>query len=387
MAAIELNAVTKRFGDVTAVRDLSLHVEEGEVYGFLGPNGAGKSTTINMLLDFVRPSTGSVRVLGMDAQEDSVRVRERTGVLPEGYDVYSRLTGRKHIEFAARSKDVEVDPESILERVGIADAADRRADEYSKGMRQRLVLGMALVGDPDLLILDEPSSGLDPAGAKAMRDIVRAEAERGTTVFFSSHVLGQVEAVCDRVGILRGGELVAEDSIEGLRAARGGDTRLVVSVSGPVDEAVPAVRGLDGVTDTALDGETLTVSCASDAKTRVINALESAGVTVKDFKTQEASLEDLFLAYTDEDADAPAGPSTAQQRDGESATATDPDDVVDEAADAAPDGPTDSEHAAATDGVDADETDANEIDSNGDDATAEDDEADQTTEDDTEVRT
>ncbi|WP_372912336.1 ATP-binding cassette domain-containing protein [Salinigranum sp.] len=303
MAAIELDGVTKRFGDVTAVHDLSLQVEEGEVYGFLGPNGAGKSTTINMLLDFVRPSSGRVRVLGMDAQADSVAVRRRTGVLPEGYDVYTRLTGRKHVEFAARSKGVTVDAEAVLERVGIADAADRRADEYSKGMRQRLVLGMALVGDPDLLILDEPSSGLDPAGAKEMRDIVRDEADRGTTVFFSSHVLGQVEAVCDRVGILREGELVAQDSIEGLRDARGGDTRLVVTVSGAVDGAVDAVRDVDGVDDAALERDTLTVSCSSDAKTRVISTLEAAGVTVEDFKTEEASLEDLFLSYTDEAAD------------------------------------------------------------------------------------
>jgi ABC-2 type transport system ATP-binding protein len=236
----------------------------------------------------------------MDAQADSVAVRRRTGVLPEGYDVYTRLTGRKHVEFAARSKEVTVDAESVLERVGIADAADRRADEYSKGMRQRLVLGMALVGDPDLLILDEPSSGLDPAGAKEMRDIVRDEADRGTTVFFSSHVLGQVEAVCDRVGILREGELVAQDSIEGLRDARGGDTRLVVTVSGAVDGAVDAVRDVDGVDDAALERDTLTVSCSSDAKTRVISTLESAGVTVEDFKTEEASLEDLFLSYTDQ---------------------------------------------------------------------------------------
>jgi ABC-2 type transport system ATP-binding protein len=304
MAAIEIDGVTKRFGDVTAVRDLSLRVEEGEVYGFLGPNGAGKSTTINMLLDFVRPSSGRVRVLGMDAQADSVAVRRRTGVLPEGYDVYTRLTGRKHIEFAARSKDVAADPDAILERVGIADAADRRADEYSKGMRQRLVLGMALVGDPDLLILDEPSSGLDPAGAKEMRDIVRDEAARGTTVFFSSHVLGQVEAVCDRVGILREGSLVAQDSIEGLRDARGSDTRLVVTVGGVVDGAVETVRDVEGVDDATLDGETLTVSCSNDAKTRVISALESSGVTVEDFKTEEASLEDLFLSYTDEPSDA-----------------------------------------------------------------------------------
>ena len=299
MAAIELDGVTKRFGDVTAVSDLDLTVPEGEVFGFLGPNGAGKSTTINMLLDFVRPTAGEVRVLGMDAGRDSVAVRRRTGVLPEGYDVYERLTGRKHVEFAMRSKEVEGDPDAVLERVGIADAADRKAGGYSKGMRQRLVLGMALVGEPDLLILDEPSSGLDPGGAREMRDIVRAEADRGTTVFFSSHVLGQVEAVCDRVGIMRAGELVAEDSIEGLRGAVDEGETLTVTVDAASAEDLGAVRALDGVTSATTDGGTVTVSCEADAKTSVIGALEDVGVTVKDFQTEETSLEDLFLAYTE----------------------------------------------------------------------------------------
>jgi len=299
MAAIELDGVTKRFGDVTAVSDLDLTVPEGEVFGFLGPNGAGKSTTINMLLDFVRPTAGEVRVLGLDAGRDSVAVRRRTGVLPEGYDVYGRLTGRKHVEFAMRSKEVDGDPDAVLERVGIADAADRKAGGYSKGMRQRLVLGMALVGEPDLLILDEPSSGLDPGGAREMRDIVRTEADRGTTVFFSSHVLGQVEAVCDRVGIMRAGELVAEDSIEGLRGAVDEGETLTVTVDAASEEDLGAVQALDGVTSATTDGGTVTVSCEADAKTAVIGALEDAGVTVEDFQTEETSLEDLFLAYTE----------------------------------------------------------------------------------------
>ncbi|SEA18840.1 ABC-2 type transport system ATP-binding protein [Haloplanus vescus] len=299
MAAIELDGVTKQFGDVTAVSDLDLTVPEGEVFGFLGPNGAGKSTTINMLLDFVRPTAGEVRVLGLDAKRESVAVRRRTGVLPEGYDVYHRLTGRKHVEFAMRSKEVDGDVDAILERVGIADAADRKAGGYSKGMRQRLTLGMALVGDPDLLVLDEPSSGLDPGGAREMREIVRAEADRGATVFFSSHVLGQVESVCDRVGIMREGELVAEDSIEGLRDAVEGGETLVITVDAASEENLDAVRALDGVTDATTDGGTVTVTCDPDAKTAVIGALEDAGVSVKDFQTEETSLEDLFIAYTE----------------------------------------------------------------------------------------
>ncbi|MFB6154664.1 MAG: ATP-binding cassette domain-containing protein [Haloferacaceae archaeon] len=300
MAAIELDGVTKRYGDVTAVRDLSLSVPEGAVFGFLGPNGAGKSTTINVLLDFVRPSEGSVSVLGHDAQADSLAVRRRTGVLPEGFDVYDRLTGREHVEFAVDSKEAADDPQDVLERVGIADDADRPAGGYSKGMAQRLALGMALVGDPDLLILDEPSSGLDPAGAKEMRTIVREEADRGATVFFSSHVLGQVEAVCDRVGILRGGELVAEDSIEGLRDAVGQGATLDVTAAGVSEADVEAVRALSGVSSASTSEGGLSVACDDDAKTTVIATLEERGVTVEDFETAGASLEDLFLAYTED---------------------------------------------------------------------------------------
>ncbi|WP_411964896.1 ATP-binding cassette domain-containing protein [Haloferax sp. YSMS24] len=316
MAAIELNGVTKRFEDdggvldalvpssepavVTAVNDLSFTVESGEVFGFLGPNGAGKSTTINMLLDFVRPTSGSIRVLGYDAQAESVDVRRRTGVLPEGYDVYDRLTGREHVEFAIESKEADDDPDELLSRVGLdAEAAGRRAGGYSKGMAQRLALAMALAGSPDLLILDEPSSGLDPAGAREMRDIVREEADRGATVFFSSHVLGQVEAVCDRVGILRKGELIAEDSIDGLRDRVEAEAILRIDVEGDAD--VDAVRALDGVSSVDADGDRLVVGCTDDAKTRVINAIESSGATVSDFETDSASLEDIFLAYTEDE--------------------------------------------------------------------------------------
>ena len=302
MAAIELSGVTKRFGGLTAVRDLNLTVEEGEIYGFLGPNGAGKSTTINMLLDFVRPSEGTVSVLSMDAQERPTAIRRRTGVLPEGFDVYSRLTGRDHLEFAIESKEVTADPQSILERVGLPDSGDMKAGNYSKGMRQRLVLGMALVGDPDLLILDEPSTGLDPTGAREMREIVQHEADRGTTVFFSSHVLGQVEAVCDRVGILRDGQLIAQDSIEGLREAVGGGERLTITVDACSDDQLADVRALDGVEQATTDGGTVRVVADPSVKTDVLSRLEAAGVEIRDFETEESSLEDLFIAYTEGDA-------------------------------------------------------------------------------------
>jgi ABC-2 type transport system ATP-binding protein len=299
MAAIELRGLTKRYGDVTALSGVDLTVEEGEIFGFLGPNGAGKSTTIDILLDFVRPTSGDAAVLGMDAQENTLAVRRRTGVLPDGFHIYDRLTGRQHIKFVVESKDADDDPMDVLERVGIGDAADRAAGGYSKGMTQRLALGMALVGDPELLILDEPSTGLDPAGAREIRDIVREESERGTTIFFSSHVLSQVEAVCDRVGILRAGELIAVDTVDGLRSATDTDARLKITVDGIDDDALDAVRALAGVSTVSLDGEILTVGVDDGSKTAVLNALEAEGVSIHDFETQETSLEDLFISYTE----------------------------------------------------------------------------------------
>ncbi|SNR44555.1 ABC-2 type transport system ATP-binding protein [Halorubrum vacuolatum] len=368
MTAIELHGVTKQFADVTAVDDLDLAVEEGEIYGFLGPNGAGKSTTINMVLDLVRPTTGTVTVLGRDATADSVDIRRRTGVLPEGFSVYDRLSGRKHVEFAIESKEADAEPEALLERVGLSpEDWDRKAGGYSKGMCQRLALAMALVGEPELLILDEPSSGLDPAGAKEMRDIVRAEADRGATVFFSSHVLGQVEAVCDRVGILRDGTLVAEDSIEGLRDAVGGEETLDIETAGVDETALESVRALEGVSQvTRVEGSDgrIRVNCADDAKTRVIGALEDAGVGVSDFHTEEASLEDLFLAYTEGDS---ASPGTDGD-DEETAEAPTDGDEARSASDDEPEGD-DDEPEMEPEGTERDE--AGEADGTGERAEAE----------------
>ncbi|RQH00715.1 ABC transporter ATP-binding protein [Natrarchaeobius oligotrophus] len=300
MPAIRVDGLTKSYGQTLALSDLSFEVHEGEVFGFLGPNGAGKSTTINAILDFIRPTAGRVEVLGMDAQSHSRDIRARTGVLPEGVETYDRLTGREHLQFAIDSKGVGDDPEALLERVGLLDAADKKAGGYSKGMSQRLMLAMALVGQPELLILDEPSTGLDPNGAREMRRIVSQENERGATVFFSSHIMEQVEAVCDRVGILRDGEMVAVDSVEGLRDSVGGGESLRVTVDRIDDDAVQAVRSLSDVSSAAVDGKeppTLVVQ-VDGSKTAVLSELEERGLEVRDFSTTEASLDDVFQSYT-----------------------------------------------------------------------------------------
>jgi len=301
MSVIETQGLTKRYGSVTAVENLSVRIEEGEIFGFLGPNGAGKSTTINMLLDFAKPTSGTAQVFGIDCQDSGKAIRRRIGVLPEGYDVYERLTGRQHLEFVTESKSATESADALLDRVGIAGDADRKAGDYSKGMKQRLVLAMALVGDPDLLILDEPTTGLDPNGAREVRGIIQEENDRGTTVFFSSHILEQVEAVCDRVGILRDGQLVADDSIAGLRENVGGGETLVVEGQGFTDAVVRNVEAMDDVAGVQVrdSGGTLAINVGQDVnKSEVLGLIEDAGATVADFSTEEASLEDLFAAYT-----------------------------------------------------------------------------------------
>ncbi|QSG05162.1 ABC-type multidrug transport system, ATPase component [Halapricum desulfuricans] len=311
----------KRYGSgsdaVLALDDLDLTVREGEVFGFLGPNGAGKSTTINVLLDFIEPTAGHAEVLGHDVRSESKAIRARTGVLPEGFEVFERLTAREHLEWMADTKGVSVDADAVLETVGIAEAADRAAGDFSKGMTQRLALGMALVGDPDLLILDEPSSGLDPTGMREMRELVREQAASGTTVFFSSHILSEVEAVCDRVAILNEGELMIEDTIENLRDANGGTASIQLDVAS-VPEGLD-LQSIDGVRDvTVRDGEITAVCSSAARKVDVVRHVDER-TAVTDIVSEDTSLEELFQRYTGQNpgtADSAASNTDASGADG-----------------------------------------------------------------------
>ena len=315
MSTIRLQQLTKRFGETTALDGLDLTVEEGEIFGFLGPNGAGKTTTIGILLGFVHPTSGSAEIFGLDVEDHGTSIRQRTGVLPEGYTVYERLTGRQHMQYVRRSKGIDANIDRVLDRVGLEDAGDRKAGEYSKGMCQRLLLGMALLGDPDLLILDEPSTGLDPQGVRDVREIIRQEAAEGTTVFFSSHILSQVEPICDRVGILKDGRLAAVDTIDGLRE-QSINSHMYVQRTGMTDGAAQAVRKLDGVTDvTAVEDRTkITLTTEADVED-IRETLESAGVDSTEYEMREASLEDIFLSYVeDEQPRSPGGMQGGETR-------------------------------------------------------------------------
>jgi ABC-2 type transport system ATP-binding protein len=294
--AIEVTGLTKQFGDVTAVDGLDLTVEAGEVFGFLGPNGAGKSTTINILLDLVRPTAGSASILGLDTRADREALHRRIGVVPENYGLYDRLSGRRHVELAVKFKNATDDPDALLDRVGLSpEAARRPAGEYSTGMAQRLALAMALVGNPEVLLLDEPTGGLDPNGARELRELILRENERGVTVFFSSHILEQVEAVADRVGILDEGELVVVDTIDRLRRRLDGGAEVTLEVARELERAptdLPNVRDVT-VADGAVHGTCLEPA----AKLEFIDRVRER-TTVTDVHIEDSSLEELFASYT-----------------------------------------------------------------------------------------
>ena len=323
--AVETSGVTCRYGDTVAVAELDLRVERGEVFGFLGPNGAGKSTTVDLLVGYARPDAGTVSVCGHDPTGSPVAVRERVGVLPDDRGVYPNCTGREHVVSAVRIAGADDDPDALLDRVGLSSAArERPAGEYSTGMRGRLLLALALVGDPELLLLDEPSLGLDPGGVREVRELLRERAADGTAVFLSSHRLDEVAAVCDRVGILTDGRLRAVAPVADLRERlQAGERLRVTTAERPAAATLSAVAALDGVTDVSqTNPTTVTVICGEPAaKGDAVERLNRA-VGAVDFRRTEPSLEAVFEAFVD-DADPGADPTAPaddqDDRDGEPA--------------------------------------------------------------------
>ncbi|WP_321166977.1 ABC transporter ATP-binding protein [Halorubrum sp. Atlit-26R] len=250
-------------------------------------------------MDYVRPTEGSAHILGLDPREDVVEIHQRVGILPDRFSVYDRLTGRRHLNYVIDSKNASDSPEDLLTRVGLGDAIDRQAGAYSNGIQQRLGLAMALVGKPDLLILDEPFTGLDPHGARTIRDLVYEENDRGATVFFSSHVLGQVELVCDRIGILNQGELIAEGRIDDLRKEVDVESSIVFTLDQIPDGLADTLHGQDGVVSVSgEDGELVVVTRSQNARWPVIQTIEQTSAAVDSFTMREPSVEDVFVAHT-----------------------------------------------------------------------------------------
>jgi ABC-2 type transport system ATP-binding protein len=291
--AIDVAGIAKRFGDTVAVADLSLRVERGSIFGFLGPNGAGKTTSVKMLLGLVRPSEGSGSVLGAPIGDRATRAR--IGYLPELFRYQDWLTGREVLKFhaalagiarGARSKDVD----RALETAGLAGRGNDRVAGYSNGMQQRLGLAAALLGEPELLFLDEPTSALDPVGRYDVRDLLRTLARRGTTVFLNSHLLTEVEKVCDRVAIVRAGRVVASGTPAEIAGAQLG-VRVRAVANGVQLQASLAAFG-DVVIE---EGGAFVRGVGNDRIPDVVASLVASGARVYAVAPVSQSLEDRFL--------------------------------------------------------------------------------------------
>ena len=228
---IEMRHLVRRYGDKLAVDDVSLEVHAGEIFGFLGPNGAGKTTTIKVAIGLLQPSAGEVRVAGWDIQKEPLRAKAASGYVPDEPTLYPKLSGRELLRFVGDlygvdSAQVDRRIEELLRLFDLASAADDTIDSYSHGMRQKMSLAAALVHDPKVLVLDEPTVGLDPKSARLIKDILRQLADRGAAVFLSTHILEIAEHMCDRIGIINQGRLIAAGTMAELRALGQGQSRL-----------------------------------------------------------------------------------------------------------------------------------------------------------------
>ena len=293
---IQVESLTKRYGQVAAIEDVSFSVARGEVVGFLGPNGAGKTTTMRILTGCIGASSGRALVGGQDVVEHPSAVKRRIGYLPEVPPLYGAMTVRDYVAFAARIKDVS-DPagaaDRALDRVGLRDVGHRIIEHLSKGYRQRVGIAQALVHDPEVLILDEPTSGLDPAQRKEIRDLLAELAAGDSTVILSTHVLPEVEAICKRVVVINRGRIVAQDSIDALA---GSVHRLRLRVARPgsvVEAALRAVPGVSGV-EVGADG-LYRVSTDDDVRERVARAAVDHGLLELG---ADQRLEDIYLRLT-----------------------------------------------------------------------------------------
>jgi len=301
--AIKTSQLTKRFGDQAAVDGVNLSVPKGSVFGFLGPNGSGKTTTIRMLLGLAEASGGKIEILGQEVPKRIESVLPKVGALVEGPAFYPFMSGRNNllrIDAADRFADSATTKnrvESALNRVGLANAANKKVHAYSLGMKQRLGLANALLKPRELLILDEPTNGLDPQGTREVRNLIRSLADEGITVFVSSHLLSEIEMLCSHVAVMNAGRIVAQGSLEDLRNEE--PTRLVIG-SDDIDLAVEILKS-QGLSKVRIKGNQLVAEVANDFDVAALNQLlVSKGLPVREIRLEKSSLEEKFVKLTGE---------------------------------------------------------------------------------------
>ena len=304
---ISTRNLTKTYPEVEAVKAVTLNVHPGEVYGFLGPNGAGKSTTIAMLLGLVKPTSGELSLFGTSLEKDYFTIKNAIGVVGENPYFFDEMTAWEFLSFHADifmidSKENRIN--QLMERVGLRQYANIRPSEYSRGMRQKLSFVRALLHKPDLLILDEPVSGLDPHGIRQIRGLIEEQKKSGTTIFISSHILSEVERTADRIAIMHKGKLLVEDNLDGLRYAVDQSVRVNVEVTHVPDSLSVILSDVPSVVDHNINGQHIEMrldgSSDSDHRAEVSSAITASGTTIIGMETRKASLEETFMTFTDD---------------------------------------------------------------------------------------
>ena len=315
---IELTDLTKQYGSFTAVDHLNLAIRKGEIFGLLGPNGAGKTTTILMMLGLTEPTSGSVRVCGIDSTNNPIEVKRRVGYMPENVGFYDDMTGLQNLVFSARlnsisGREAAQKADQLLAKVGLSGDKDKKTIKYSRGMLQRLGLADVLIKDPEVIILDEPTLGIDPTGVREFMDlIVELSREHGLTVLFCSHYLHQVQKVCDRVGLFVHGSLIAEGDIQSLSKTLFGAGPYIIEVG--LSRSLQATQdpsegnyivewlkeilyNVEGITSVDIENDRFQIVCSRDSTAEIARAIVEAGVGLNFLNKKEYGLDDIYYRY------------------------------------------------------------------------------------------
>jgi ABC-2 type transport system ATP-binding protein len=301
-SAIEVSNLTKKFKDLTAVDNLSFNVRKGEIYGLLGPNGAGKTTTIKAILSLIRMNSGDIKINGFDIKKNVIEANRSVGFLPERVAFYDNLTPLQTLHFFCELWNVDKSvAKPLIREVGLENAIDRKVGTFSKGMVQLLGVAQVMISKPPVYILDEPMGGLDARWVKTIREKIKMLNEQGATILFSSHILSEVENICDRVAIINKGKLIAEDTVSNLNKYLKIKPRLEISIPGLKGKIPEVIKRLKGVEAVDAKDDTLFVTCESSVRSHVITTLEDAGLKIDNIKTIEPSLEEAFVKLVSED--------------------------------------------------------------------------------------
>jgi len=300
VAAIEVNGLIKTFNGFRAVDNVSFMVSPGEIFGFLGPNGAGKTTTIKSILGLIHANSGEIIINGMSMKQQSKQAKKFVGYLPEKVAFYENLTALQNLQFYAELKNVPVEEcKQLIIEFGLEDAMYKKVGTFSKGMTQRLGMARAVLGNPPILILDEPSGGLDPRGVILIRNKIIEMKKKEASIFVSSHILSEVQSICDRVGIINHGCIVAKDTVDELRKKLHLKPKLTLELQEMTKDVVQTVKNLTEIDNVQIINKIINVICDPKQRVNVILSIVKAGGNIVNLHTSEPSLEEVFMKFTE----------------------------------------------------------------------------------------